>query len=128
MHRCCGVYDFCSLRLAVAVPSSLPTCGFVRVRGAKCPRPFVECVRCRRCHTGAGPWRAGCVDESSVHTTLLLLFALTNTVLGEWHPIAVVAAVLVHFVCISHHVGDSRAEAVSHSCAYFILVFLLTAG
>ncbi|RNF05699.1 retrotransposon hot spot (RHS) protein [Trypanosoma cruzi] len=95
-------------------------CDSVRVI---CPRPLAECVRRRRCHTGAGPWRAGCVREPSVRTTLLLL-ALTNTVLGGWHP-HIVVVVSVHVVCITHRVDDSIAVAVSHACDLcFLLLFL----
>ncbi|PWV17587.1 putative retrotransposon hot spot (RHS) protein [Trypanosoma cruzi] len=101
MHRCCGVYDLCSLHVSAALPNSLPTCFCVCLLRPICTRAsiLVECVRCRRCHRGAGPWRAECVGEPSVLTTLLLSFALTNTVLGGWHPLAVVVVVLVHLVC-----------------------------
>ncbi|RNF20685.1 retrotransposon hot spot (RHS) protein [Trypanosoma cruzi] len=90
------VFPACG-RCCTESPSHL--CGFVS--GFMCPLPLAECVRCRRCHRGAGPWRAECVGEPSVRTTLLLL-ALTNTVLGGWHPLAVVVVVLVHRVQCRH--------------------------
>ncbi|RNF13684.1 retrotransposon hot spot (RHS) protein, partial [Trypanosoma cruzi] len=83
-----------------------------------CPRPLAECVRRRRCHTGAGPWRAGCVREPSVRTTLLLLLlAFPNTVLGGWQPLAVVAVVLVHVVCVARCVDDSLVLTARRDCA-----------
>ncbi|RNC35446.1 retrotransposon hot spot (RHS) protein [Trypanosoma cruzi] len=114
MHRCCGVCDLGCLRVAVAAPNSLPT--FVCVSVTICARPLAECVRCRRCHRGAGPWRAGCVSEPSAPTTLLLL-ALTNTVLGGWHPLSVVVVVLVHVVCIEYCVDGFFVVAARHFCA-----------
>ncbi|PWV11417.1 putative retrotransposon hot spot (RHS) protein [Trypanosoma cruzi] len=125
MHRCCGVYDLFSLHVAAALPNSLPTCFCVCLLRTICTRAsiLVECVRCRRCHRGAELYRAECVGEPSVSTTLLL--ALTNTVLGGWHPLAVVAVVLVHLVCITHRVDDSLAEAVSHACDLCLLLLFL---
>ncbi|RNF01769.1 retrotransposon hot spot (RHS) protein [Trypanosoma cruzi] len=64
-----------------------------------------------------GPWRAVCVEEPSAPTTLLLL-ALTNTVLGGCHPLAVVAAVLVHVVCTEYCVDGFLVVASIHDCAY----------
>ncbi|RNC52160.1 retrotransposon hot spot (RHS) protein [Trypanosoma cruzi] len=127
MHRCCGVYDLGFLHVAVAAPNSLPTCFCVCLLRTICTRAsiLVECVRCRRCHRGAELYRAGCVGEPSVRTTLLLSFALTNTVLGGWHPLTVVVVVLVHLVCIAHRVDDSLAEAVSHACDLCLLLLFL---
>ncbi|PWU82817.1 putative retrotransposon hot spot (RHS) protein [Trypanosoma cruzi] len=119
MHRCCGVYDFGFLRVVIAAPNTPPTFACVFVPGTICPRPLAECVRWTACHTGAGPWRAGCVDEPSVRTTLLLL-ALTNTVLSGWCSLAVVVVVLVHMVCAAHCVDDSLVVSASHFCDYFI--------
>ncbi|PWU89179.1 putative retrotransposon hot spot protein (RHS) [Trypanosoma cruzi] len=45
MHRCCGVYDLCSLHVAAALPNSPPTCFCVFVSVAMCPCPLAECVR-----------------------------------------------------------------------------------
>ncbi|RNC58804.1 retrotransposon hot spot (RHS) protein [Trypanosoma cruzi] len=127
MHRCCGVYDLCSLRVAASAPNSLPTCFCACLLRTICTRAsiLVGCVRCRRCHTGAELYRAVCVGEPSVPTTLLLSFALTNTVLGGWHPLAVVVMVLVHLVCIPQRVDDSLAEAVSHACDLCLLLLFL---
>ncbi|RNF16568.1 retrotransposon hot spot (RHS) protein [Trypanosoma cruzi] len=128
MHRCCGVYGLCSLRVAVAAPNSFPT--FVCVSGFMCPHVLLQSV----CGDGGatrarGPWRAECVSEPSAPTTLLLLFALSNTVLGGWHPLSVVVVVLVHVAFIEYCVdgflvvGESLAVddflvlAASHFCA-----------
>ncbi|RNC40874.1 retrotransposon hot spot (RHS) protein [Trypanosoma cruzi] len=100
MHRCCGVCFWVSA-CGRCCCSEFSSHFCVFVPAVMCPRPLAECVRCRRCHTGAGPWRAVRVSGPSVRTTLLL-FALTNTVLGGWHPIAVVVVVLVHRVQCRH--------------------------
>ncbi|RNC40323.1 retrotransposon hot spot (RHS) protein [Trypanosoma cruzi] len=82
MHRFCGVYDLCFCHGLCAHVLLQSVCGDggatrVRDRGERYA------------------W-----TEPSVRTTLLLL-ALTNTVLGGWHP-HIVVVVLVHVVCIEY--------------------------
>ncbi|RNC48459.1 retrotransposon hot spot (RHS) protein [Trypanosoma cruzi] len=121
------ICDPCVWPLLYRIPFPLL---FFRVRQGRYARMYY-CGVCAvtAVPQGCGPQRAECVGKPSVRTTLLLLLAPTNTVLGGWYPLAIVAAVLVHVVCVAHRVDDSLiCLTACRVCAYWFLFFFLVVG
>ncbi|RNC34358.1 retrotransposon hot spot (RHS) protein [Trypanosoma cruzi] len=120
MHRCCGVYDLCSLHVAAALPNSPPT--FVCLCQGLCAHVLLESVcgdggatRVRDCGERNAWANPPCAPRCCCLLSPTLCWVVGIHVPSLWWSSCMWCA---SNTVLSHCVGESLVVASIHDCAY----------